>query len=287
MSRYRGRVRAYAIENEVNAPAYWAGTLGDYQALWPVGYQAVKDADPDALVADFGMTSLSYGVAIARDLYDQGDVAGAIEWLNRYTARRGFAPVKDEDELLALLNDPETQQALAAMDWHFHMQPRPDIYQLHFYEAWDLLMPVVDWIKARMRANGSRWPIEVWEIGYAWHDEATYDPAAHARDVPKLLLTALGEGAQQVYYLPYYSIRARQGKLETVRALVDVNWQPRPAYYSYRTTSQTVGDFTGATRLAAGPDEWVYRFDDLLARWTRDGEVEFLPAPTGTRTTRR
>ena len=233
------------------------------------------------------MTSTSYGIAIARWRYEHGDLAGAIEWLNRYLDRRFHPNVQDEDSLRQWIYDPSAMEDYEIMMWHFQMQPRPDAYQLHFYEPWELLPALMSWIRDQMHDQGYEIPIAVWEIGYYWGDDATYDPAAHARDVPKLLLAALGEGAQQVYYLPYYSIRARQGKLETVRALVDVNWQPRPAYHAYRTTAQTVGDFTAATRLSAGPDVWLYRFDDVLARWTRDGEVEFLPASTGIRTTHR
>ncbi|NOX63246.1 MAG: hypothetical protein GXP42_15070, partial [Chloroflexi bacterium] len=278
-ARYRGRVRAYAIENEVNAPAYWAGTLAEYQTLWPVGYAAVKAGDPGALVADFGMTSQSYGLAIAQELYEKGDAEAAIKWFNRYVERRGLGEITSVDELDALLKSPEVQYDLSVMKWVFQMQPRPDIYQLHYYEAWDLLAPVMDWIKMQMQAQGGERPIEAWEIGYAWHNDKTYDPAAHATDVPKLLLTALGEGAQQVYYLPYRSLRAAHGKLETVRGLVNPDWTPRPAHAAYRDVALTVGRFTRAERIAAGPQEWIYRFDHLIARWTREGQVRFEIAP--------
>lgn len=282
VSRYRGRVRAYAIENEVNAPAYWAGTLEDYKPVWQTGYAAVKAADPDALVVDFGMTSTSYGIAIARWRYEHGDLAGAIEWLNRYLGRRFQPNVQDADGLRQWIYDPNAMEDYDIMMWHFQMQPRPDAYQLHFYEPWDLLPDLMAWIRDRMRDQGYEIPIEVWEIGYYWGDDATYDPAAHARDVPKLLLTALGEGATRADYLPYVSARLQQGRLETVRGLVDADLQPRPAYDAYRRTAQTIGTFVTAERLSAGPDVWLYRFDDVLARWTRDEEVEFLLASTST-----
>jgi len=273
--RYRGRVRAYAIENEVNASDFWASSWEEYLPVWQTGYAAVKAGDPDALVADFGIPSLVYGPAIAHNLYTQGDVAGAIEWLNRYLERRGFPQVESEEALTALLDQPEVQAALHVMDEHFQLQPRPDLYQLHYYEAWDLLPTVMDWIKAQMRAQGGEWPIEAWEIGYAWHDDKTCNPNVHARDLPKLLIVALGEGAERVYYLPYFSTRAYQGKMETVRALVDLDYRPRPAYFAFQQVAATLDDYAHAERVSAGLAEWCYRFDDLLACWTREGEVYY------------
>ncbi len=281
VNRYRGRVYAYAIENEVNARRYWDGTLAEYKPVWQAGYAAVKAGDPDAKVVDFGMTSQSYGVAIARELVQEGKAGLALQWYNRYISRRDFPPLASEDELLDMLASPEVQDDLTVMDWHFQMQPRPDIYQLHFYEAWDMLPPVMDWIKLQMAAHGGQLPIEAWEIGYAWHDDASYDPQAHARDVPKLLLSALGEGADRVYYLPYYSTRAYQGRLETVRALVDVNYQPRPAYGSYRQTALRIANFASATRMQAGPTLWQYRFDDTVVQWTADGDVVYSSIAAG------
>ncbi len=279
VSRYRGQVRAYAIENEVNAPAYWAGTLADYQLLWPVGYAAIKAAAPEATVVDFGMTSTSYAVAVARWRYDHGDLNGAITWLNHYLARRGAPHVQTEEELRTWLDDPRARSDYDIMMWHFQMHPRPDAYQLHFYEAWDLLPPLLEWIRARM--DDPERPIEVWEIGYYWGDDASYDRDAQAREVAKLLLTALGEGANRVYYLPYRSLRAAHGKLETVRGLVDGDDSPRPALAAYRTAVEQVGNFTTAARLSAGPEVWAYRFDDKVARWTQEGDVTYERSPRG------
>ncbi len=274
-AHFRGRVRAYAIENEVNAPAFWAGTFEEYKALWPVGYAAVKAGDPDALVVNFAMTSPRYGTAIARWRYEHGDLEGAITWLNRYLERRANPRVQSEEELKAWIYEADAQHDYEIMMWQFRAQPRPDVYQLHFYEAWDLLPEVMAWIRERMHDEGYEIPIEVWEIGYYWADDASYREDVHGLDVAKLLLTALGEGAPRVYYLPYRSLRAAQGKLETVRGLVNVDWSPRPAHAAYRRVVTTVGDFASADRLQAGPDRWCYYFDRLLACWTQDSNVVF------------
>jgi len=276
VGRYRGRVRAYAIENEVNARSFWDAPYEAYEPVWEAGYRAVKAADPDALVLDFGMTSPSYGIAIARWRYEQGDLQGAIDWFNRYFRRRGRAPIRTEEQLREALSDPKAQSDYEIL---FHHLTRPDLYdayQIHFYEPWELLPELLAWLRDRMREQGGgEKPIEAWELGYAWHDERSYDPERHGRDTTKLLVTALGEGVERVYYLPYASVRARQGRLETVRGLVDPDDRPRPAYYAYREAATRLAGFQEARRVQAGPDEWVYAFDGLLVRWTQDGEPIF------------
>jgi len=202
-------------------------------------------------------------------------VEGAIEWLNQYLARRVGDTVTTEVELKELLSDPEVERTYDIMLRHFQRPDIYDVYQLHFYETWDLLPTLIRWISDRMAEYGAAKPIEAWEIGYADVDPARYDPEVHGRDVVKVLVAALGEGVTRVYYLPYLSHRPRQGLDEVWWGLVDAESRPRPAYYSYIQTAAALGGYTTATRLQAGPEEWVYQFDDLTVRWTRDGNALF------------
>ena len=57
-NRYRGRVAAYQIWNEPNLAREWGGQAPNpaaYVELLKVGYQAVKDADPQAIVISAGL----------------------------------------------------------------------------------------------------------------------------------------------------------------------------------------------------------------------------------------
>jgi hypothetical protein len=57
-SRYKGRIHAYQIWNEPNLAREWGGRSpnpAEYVAMLKVGYQAVKDADPDAVVISAGL----------------------------------------------------------------------------------------------------------------------------------------------------------------------------------------------------------------------------------------
>ena len=58
VSRYRGRIPAYIIWNEPNLALEWNGQPPDsaaYVELLQVGYRAVKESDPDALVVSAGL----------------------------------------------------------------------------------------------------------------------------------------------------------------------------------------------------------------------------------------
>ncbi|MCG3206877.1 MAG: hypothetical protein FOGNACKC_00476 [Anaerolineae bacterium] len=57
-SRYKGRVEAYQVWNEPNLAREWGNrppNPAEYTALLKMGYQAVKAADPDAIVISAGM----------------------------------------------------------------------------------------------------------------------------------------------------------------------------------------------------------------------------------------
>jgi len=57
-SRYEGQIGAYQIWNEPNLSREWGGKAPDpagYVAMLKAGYQAIKRADPDALVISAGM----------------------------------------------------------------------------------------------------------------------------------------------------------------------------------------------------------------------------------------
>ncbi len=245
------------------------------------GSAAIRAADAAALVVDFGMQSPAYGLAISRDVYEKtGDVAAAIDWLTRYFAQRGagylqsagFSIPTNEQELVALPYSPEADNVWNIMMQHFLYLDSVDVYQLHYYESWTLLPEVLDWIRARMGETGIVKPIEAWELGYAFYDQALYDADAHGRDVLKLIATAYGEGLRRVHYLPYLNVGVAQGKPETHWGLVDSNDNGRPALMSFQNAITYSSGVSSATRIYPGIGEWGYRFDGLEITWTEQGD---------------
>ena len=80
--RYQGRVQAYQIWNEPNLAREWGGRPphpGEYTALLKIGYQAVKAADPKAIVISAGLAPTTQNNAEAmpdiifvQGMYDAG-----------------------------------------------------------------------------------------------------------------------------------------------------------------------------------------------------------------------
>jgi hypothetical protein len=110
-SRYRGRVAAYQIWNEPNLAREWGGrppNPAEYTEMLKVGYQAVKDADPQAMVISAGMapTTRNDHAAMSDTYFIQG----------LYDA--GAAPYFDALGVHApgYKSAPETDPAIVAAD---------------------------------------------------------------------------------------------------------------------------------------------------------------------------
>ena len=103
VKRYRpDGVTQYAIENEVNAQQYWAGTPAEYESLVRAAASAVRDADPKAQVVDSGISSVAMGMGITDRLLKAGQADAAVAAYQAYFARRvgtrgkQIPPVSDE-----------------------------------------------------------------------------------------------------------------------------------------------------------------------------------------------
>lgn len=72
-ARYKGRVAAWEIWNEPDAPEFWHGSppdAGAYVAMLKAAHRAIKDADPGALVYAGPLTGNNYG--FLQGIYDAG-----------------------------------------------------------------------------------------------------------------------------------------------------------------------------------------------------------------------
>lgn len=203
---YKGQVRYFAIQNEVNAPHQWPGTLADYHRLLRVAYKAAKTANPDAIVVDAGMGSLTYGYVIARDVYERtGNAAEAAHFFNTYYAgRQGRIPQATAENFGSVV----LRGRLADRYYDFllgHFKERSyDAYQLHFYDDWRATDQVVTWIQEQMRRNDNIKPIVGWEMGYKWPPGKQYDPDEHATGLVRKYVVALGLGVRHMIYLPAF-----------------------------------------------------------------------------------
>ncbi|MHB0877180.1 MAG: cellulase family glycosylhydrolase [Anaerolineae bacterium] len=109
-SRYQGRIDAYEIWNEPNLAREWGGrspNAAEYVNLLKVGYTAIKQADPDAIVITAGLTPTGTQPPDAmpddtylRDMYVAG-ARGYYDMIGMHAAGYRAAPEVSPDEAAA------------------------------------------------------------------------------------------------------------------------------------------------------------------------------------------
>jgi hypothetical protein len=231
VERYRSLgVRQYAIENEVNARNFWDGSPEQYEQLARAGGRAVHDADPKAEVLDSGIASPIYGVAIAERLLTQGRDDDAVAAYQRFYARRGsqYSRVENAAELRSVLGRDLTRRGLAylAATQRLARDKAFDVYQLHFYEPWDNVPALLEYLRATLP---STLPIEGWEVGMFQHgafEEQGEDQQVRAGEAAKTVSLLLAGGARRVVWLP---VAAPDDAKELRFGLVDAGGGVRPA----------------------------------------------------------
>ena len=65
-ARYKGKIRAYQIWNEANLAREWDGkapNAKEYVDMLRLTYQAIKKADPNAVVINGGLSPTTAGLA--------------------------------------------------------------------------------------------------------------------------------------------------------------------------------------------------------------------------------
>jgi hypothetical protein len=196
-------VYEYAIENEPNARNFWVGTAAEYERLVTLGAQAIHSANPAAKVVDAGVSSPAYGVAIANRLLQEGRDGEAVSSYQRYYARRptsSYRPVSSADELRSVLASDTARRSLdfIAASQRLAAGHVVDVYQLHFYESWQNVPALLDYLRASLPPS---FPVQAWEVGMFWPGGPD-DSRLRAAEVTKAAALLLGSGVRPVIWLP-------------------------------------------------------------------------------------
>lgn len=136
VKRYRGRVRYWGNDSEPTNPAFWAGTKEQYVSQLRVFHRAVKDADPDAMVVLGGCDGLFVPPGL------------------KAPDGTPVAPTPGQEHCLAFF-DFVLREAGDAFD----------VFDLHLYLDPETIVPRVEYIRERMRANGYEKAILAGEYG--------------------------------------------------------------------------------------------------------------------------
>lgn len=221
-------VGEYAIENEVNAPSYWAGTTADYTKLVEAAAEAIRAADPKALVVDSGISSVAYGMGVADRLLRAGQQDQAAQAYQRYFQRRiGTRGQKIPADAAAAMSVPENVRSLQFLAATEALLDRKvvDVRQVHFYEHWSAVPDLMGYLTAE---NPAGTPIEAWEVGQFWRTP-TDDDDARAGEMVKVVTQLVAAGVREAIWLPLaYNPNNRQGS-EVRYGLLDPNGTERVA----------------------------------------------------------
>ena len=199
-------VHEYAVENEVDVTNFWAADVADYDRLVRQVAPAIREADPEARVLDGGVSSTSYGVALAAAQLATGDEDGALSTYQRYYSRRiqggvsRWPLVSSAGSLRVQVDSEMGQRSVEAVDLAIRLATEGvvDVYQLHFYETVEALPQLLDFLTDRI---GDAAPIEAWEAGIAWPG-SDYDQREHAEEVYRLVALLLARDVRRIIYLP-------------------------------------------------------------------------------------
>jgi hypothetical protein len=234
VKRYRPYgVTQYAIENEVNAQQYWAGTPEQYEELVRAAAQAVREADPAARVADSGISSVAMGMGIADRLLKAGRADAAVAAYRAYFARRTgtrgkqIPEVGDEAGLRTALAHQTNVRNLAylAVTERLLDDKVVAVRQLHFYEHPDGLAPLLEYLKAETPAGV---PVEAWEVG-RFDKSADADPVLVADEMTKVVSRLAAGGVSEIVWLPLAYNPGNRAGAEVRYGLLDPDGTERQA----------------------------------------------------------
>jgi hypothetical protein len=287
VERYRPLgVRAYAIENEVNARNFWAGTPAEYEELLRLGSRAVHAADPRTQVLDSGIASPIYGTAIAARLLEQGRDGEAVAAYQRYYARRGsqYRPVETVEDLRTVLQRDLVRRGLdyLAATQRLARERVFDVYQLHFYEPWDNVPALLDYLHQTLP---STMPVEAWEVGMFWRDgpdQQRNDQRLRAGEAVKVVSLLLAGGVRRVTWLPTGAHDEGDGDGELHFGLLDGEGTLRPAGEAVRRLAASAAGTTWKG-VAAGQTSGVAfgkGGKTTLVVWSDQGAVLRGAAPS-------
>ncbi|SDZ24726.1 hypothetical protein SAMN05444365_10836 [Micromonospora pattaloongensis] len=234
VQRYAGYgVRQYAIENEVNAPQYWAGSPDDYVRLVRAAAEAIHAADPRAQVVDSGISSVAYGFGVVDRLLRAGRGAEAVAAYKAYFARRigtrgqKIPAVNTVAQLRTALGNETNARNLAflAATERLLDDKVVQLRQLHFYEHFSAVPALLEYLRAQTPAGV---PVEAWEVGQFWRD-GDGDAASRAGEMVKVMAQLVAGGVRQAMWLPLAYNPANRAGSEVRYGLLEPDGRERAA----------------------------------------------------------
>lgn len=287
VSRYKPNIKILTVENEINAPNFWAGTPEEYILVLRTAYKAAHDADPQILVTDSGYASLMWGVLMAKTKAEEGE--DPLEVCNFLKEYYGAFPEWEEKlpqsprELKMFFEYPQIISMVEKAEYLLDNYPgNVDVINFHFHEDSKLLPQVVAWLQEEMRKRGYEYPIICDELGIRKEVPPSDDELAI--EIFKTLTRAVASPLKSFFFFPYDTQEKQVGIFQP-----DGSLKPLPLI-SFNLLSQTLkGKYTLAAMDSLPGGAEIYFFqdketlkEDLIALWTEGENVQVnLALPPG------
>jgi hypothetical protein len=239
-------VTRWAVENEVNTTSFWVGSAEEYGALAERSAAVVRAAQPDAVIYDSGLSSLTFGVATVLDLLEQGRADDALAVYERYferrhsTRARDYPAISSVDQLQEVAESERWATSKTFIDETFRLVDAGvvDRLQVHFYETWHSVPDLMTYLREQLPAGV---PAEVWEAGLFW-PEAPDDPDLIGEETIKTVSLLYVGGASSVLWLPLGADPNEQGNEENRFGVLDPDGTPRPVAEMFATLVAALED---------------------------------------------
>ncbi len=266
----KGRVKRYAIENEVNAPGHWSDTAANYFATLRLAHGAIHAGDPDAIVLDSTYASGGITLVRANQLYQAGDLQGAFELVveTQQNELGGGADLTDPSQVGPYLATAKSQKVLSFYPQMLASQDTFDALQLHYYGPSQRLPEII----GMLRDDGMTKPIETWELNRRYLDNRPFAEDGFASEVARLLATDIGESSRMAVISRYidYAPNAAYGLLSTSGA-------DHASRFAFRTATRMLTPATAGAPLALPGGARGYSFERPQGRvdafWSDTGDV--------------
>lgn len=227
VQRYSARgVHEYGVQNEPTNVRRWDGTgnqndlILDLVTLTGWTVQAIRQADPNAEITDWGMVSYSYGAAVAKRLLDQGQNANAVAAFNTYNEWGGqqrcvtwgmVCPATDVSDLQHNLSTPLATKWLAFFQADQRLftaapgqaGPDADVRDVKLYKPPSNVPPLMNYLHATTPPGT---PIDFFEVGQAWPANDPPQPQPTGQQQIDWMVESVtqmaADGARTVMWLP-------------------------------------------------------------------------------------
>lgn len=239
-SHTKGKIDHFVIQNEVASPRFWSGTPDEYLKLRKTAYQAIHDANTNAVVIDNGLASPVWGLAVGEDLHQQGKDQEALIFVKTYFARsskysKPLAKINSWNQVEQEINkDPELQRTMDYISTVFQEQDSFDWFNFHFYDPVSCYPQVISYIKARTSK-----PVMMNEGGYASSVKSA-DPNLVAGDLVKLYLITVINDLKQFEWYPTQENPSAQDTA-SISSLFDKNGKILPAGEAWKFLNSLLG----------------------------------------------